>query len=80
MPSPKAERANGVEGDVSSPVEYGPVERRGVHVDPPHTEAEPRWPQPVGECHEQWLAAAHDHDPVQLDAVHVLLEHRLTAW
>ena len=53
------------------------AEAGGVDVDPADAEADAGRAQPVGERHELRLAAASDHDPVQLEALDEALEDRL---
>ena len=48
-------------------------------MDPAHAEADPGRSQAVGERQRQRLAAACDHDPVQLEAVVEALDDRLAA-
>lgn len=48
-------------------------------MDPADTESEAGWAKTVGQCQKRRFAAPHDEQPVQLDAVDVLLQDRCAA-
>ena len=76
-PVAQAERVHRVHRDPLCLGEHVRVDRGGVDVDPADAEADPGRPQPVGERQRERLAAARDHDPVQLEPVVEALDDRL---
>ena len=77
MPSSQSECLDGMDGDSLGLGEHVRVDRRGIDVDPADAEADPGRAQPVGQRERKGLAAASDHDPVQLEAVVEAFDDRL---